>query len=179
MTTTPLTSSVANGAAFLIDGGELGALIRAKDWSATPLGRAEAWPQNIKAAVSLCLNSRFPILLWLGPELRIVYNDAYIPFLGEAKHPAVLGAPGREAWGEIWDAIGPMLDEARAGRATWVEDFQFFFSRRLPREEVYVTFSYGPIRSTDGTTVDGIFCACAETTGRVVGERRLATLCGL
>ena len=78
----------------------------------------------VKTAVSLCLNSRFPILLWLGPELRIVYNDAYVPFLGPAKHPAMLGAPGREAWGEIWPTIGPMLDEALAGRATWVEDFR-------------------------------------------------------
>src|SRR3954465_3444909 len=179
MTTTPLTSSVANGAAFLIGGGELGALIRAKDWSATPLGRAEAWPQNIKTAVSLCLNSRFPILLWLGPELRIVYNDAYVPFLGPAKHPAMLGAPGREAWGEIWPTIGPILDEALAGRATWVEDFRMFFARRLPREEVYVTFSYGPILGDDGRAVEGVFCACAETTGRVLGERRLPPLLAL
>jgi PAS domain S-box-containing protein len=173
------TPSAPNAAAFLEGGGELGALIRAKDWSATPLGRPEAWPWSVKVAVSLCLNSRVPILLWLGPELRILYNDAYIPFLGEAKHPAMLGAPGREAWGEIWDAIGPMLDEARAGRATWVEDFQMFFARRLPREEVYVTFSYGPLLDVDGRTVEGVFCACTETTERVVGEQRLATLCAL
>ena len=122
----------------------------------------------MKTTVSLCLNSRFPILLWLGPEFRIVYNDAYITFLGDTKHPALLGAPGREAWGEIWDAIGPMLEEAWAGRGTWVEDFQFFFARQLPREEVYVTFSYDPIFGHDGVTVEGVFCACTETTGRVV-----------
>ena len=127
----------------------------------------------------LCLNSRFPILLWLGPELRLVYNDAYIPFLGEAKHPAMLGAPGREAWGEIWPTIGPMHDEVRAGRATWVEDMQLFFARRLPREEVYVTFSYSPIFGDDGRTVEGTLCVCTETTERVLGERRLSTLRGL
>src|SRR5689334_21066666 len=164
---------------FLDGGGGLGALMRAKDWSATPLGPPEGWPRPVKTAVSLCLNSRFPILLWLGPELRIVYNDAYIPFLGAAKHPAMLGAPGREAWGEIWPTIGPMLDKARAGRATWVEDLGFFFARRLPREEVYVTFSYGPILGDDGRTVEGVFCACTETTERVVGERRLSTLRGI
>jgi len=164
---------------FLDGGGGLGALTRAKDWSATPLGPPEGWPRPVKTAVSLCLNSRFPILLWLGPELRIVYNDAYVPFLGPAKHPAMLGAPGREAWGEIWPAIGPMLDEARAGRATWVEDLGFFFARRLPREEVYVTFSYGPILGDDGRTVEGVFCVCTETTERVVGERRLSTLRGI
>jgi hypothetical protein len=60
----------------------MGALMRAKDWSATPLGLPEKWPQSIKNSVGICLNPRFPILLWLGPELRLVYNDAYIPFLG-------------------------------------------------------------------------------------------------
>jgi hypothetical protein len=72
-----------------------------------------------------------------------------------------------------------MLDEARAGGATWVEDFRMFFARRLPREEVYVTFSYSPIPGDDGRTVEGVFCVCTETTGRVLGERRLSTLRGL
>ncbi|QCO03343.1 response regulator (plasmid) [Azospirillum argentinense] len=161
---------------FLRGGGELGALMRAKDWSTHPLEPPETWTQSIKTAVSLCLNSRFPILLWLGPELRIVYNNAYIPFLGETKHPAMLGAPGREAWSEIWPAIGPMHDEVRAGRATWVEDLQFFFARRLPLEEVYVTFSYSPILAEDARTLEGVFCVCTETTERVLGERRLSTL---
>ena len=153
--------------------------MRSKDWSATPLGAPETWSVSVKTAVNVCLQSRFPILLWLGPELRLVYNDAYIPFLGAAKHPAMLGAPGREAWGEIWPAIGPMHDEVQAGRATWVEDFQFFFARWLPLEEVYVTFSYSPILGDDGQTIEGTFCVCTETTERVLGERRLSTLRGL
>jgi PAS domain S-box-containing protein len=170
------TSLATNHHSFLRGGGELGALMRAKDWSAHPLGPPESWSQSIRAAVSVCLNSRFPILLWIGPELRILYNDAYVPFLGPTKHPDMLGAPGREAWGEIWQVIGPMHDEVRAGRSTWVEDFQMFFARLLPSEEVYITFSYGPILSDDGTAIEGTFCACTETSGLVVGERRLATL---
>ena len=173
------TSPAPHQRSFLGGGGELGALMRAKDWSATPLGPPESWPQSIRAAVSVCLNSRFPILLWIGPELRILYNDAYVPFLGPTKHPDMLGAPGREAWNEIWQIIGPMHDEVRAGRSTWVEDFQMFFARQLPREEVYVTFRYGPIFADDGSAIEGTFCACTETTGFIVGERRLATLRGL
>jgi hypothetical protein len=162
--------------AWLAGGGEMGARMRAKDWSATPLGSAERWPQSVKTAVSICLNSRFPIVLWLGPELRIVYNDTYIPFLGDTKHPATLGAPGREAWGEIWETVGPMHEEVAAGRATSVEHQLMFFARRLPREEVYVTFGYSPILGDDGRTIEGVFCACTETTAKIVGERRLATL---
>jgi PAS domain S-box-containing protein len=162
--------------AWFSGGGEMGALMRAKDWAGTPLGAPETWSQSIKTAVSICLNSRFPILLWIGPELRILYNDTYIPFLGETKHPAALGAAGREVWGEIWSTVGPMHEEVAAGRATSVEDQQMFFARRLPREEVYVTFGYSPILAPDGVTIEGVFCACTETTTKVIGERRLATL---
>src|ERR1700759_1355113 len=96
---------------------EMGKRLRSKDWSATPLGPAATWPRSIKTAVSICLNSRFPMILWLGPELRIVYNDAYIPFLGDTKHPVMLGATGREAWGEIWDEIGPMHEQVAQRKA--------------------------------------------------------------
>jgi hypothetical protein len=80
----------AENSGWLAGGGEMGARMRAKDWSATPLGSPETWPQSVKMAVSICLNSRSRILLWLGPELRIIYNDTYIPFLGDIKHPAML-----------------------------------------------------------------------------------------
>src|SRR3984893_9784999 len=99
---TSMISDDCTSPAWLAGGGEMGGRMRAKDWSASPLGHPETWPQSVKTAVSICLNSRVPIALWLGPELRLIYNDAYIPFLGETKHPAMLGAPGREAWGEIW-----------------------------------------------------------------------------
>src|SRR5918992_2729874 len=164
------------GPGWLAGGGEMGAHMRAKDWSASPLGRPETWPQSVKTAVSICLNARVPIALWLGPELRLVYNDAYIPFLGETKHPAMLGAPGREAWGEIWAELEPMHDEVAAGRAISVEDVQLFFARKLPREEVYASWGYSPILAADGFTIEGTFNSCTETTAKVVGERRLATL---
>src|ERR1700746_1240297 len=162
--------------AWLAGGGETARAIGPKEWAASPLGHPETWPQSVKTAVSICLNSRVPIALWLGPELRLIYNDSYIPFLGETKHPAILGAPGREAWAEIWATIAPMHDEVAAGRATSVEDVQLFFARRLPREEVYVSWGYSPILAADGVTIEGTFDACTETTAKVVGKRRLAAL---
>lgn len=156
---------------------EMAARMRAFDWSQTDPGPPETWPQNLRIALSLCLTSRFPILIWWGPNLTVLYNDAYIPFLGEAKHPRALGLPGRECWGEIWDTIGPMLEGVRAtGEATWSDDFLFFFARKLPREEVHVRFTYGPILSTDGRTVEGIFTPCTEITEEVISARRLEAL---
>ena len=163
--------------AFLAGGGEMGERTRAFGWSSTPIGSPANWPQSLKTAVSICLGSRYPIVVWWGnPAYTMFYNDAYISFLGVTKHPGWLGRSGRECWSEIWPTIGPMLEGVFAtGDATWSEDLLLVLHRNLPREEGYFTFSYSPIRD-DAGAVGGIFCACYETTGRVIGERRLRTL---
>jgi hypothetical protein len=92
---------------FLSGGGEMGARMRAHDWFATPFGPPEMWPQPLRAAVSIMLNSRYPIALYWGAELALLYNDDWMPIPG-AKHPWALGQPGREVWPEIWDTIGPL-----------------------------------------------------------------------
>ncbi|HEY7665898.1 MAG TPA: response regulator [Xanthobacteraceae bacterium] len=163
--------------AFLAGGGEMGERIRGLDWSRSPVGPPARWPASLKTAVSICLGSRHPIVVWWGnPAYTQFYNDAYIPYLGTHKHPACLGRSGRECWSEIWPTIGPMLEGVYAsGEATWSEDLLLVLDRNLPREEAYFTFSYGPIRGDNGA-IGGIFCACNETTGRVLGERRLRTL---
>jgi len=161
--------------AFLAGGGRMGALIRELDWAATPIGAVGSWPQSLRTAVSICLSSRFPILIWWGPELVKLYNDSYAQILG-AKHPAALGRPGREVWPEIWHIIGPMLEGVlRRGEATWSDDQLLVLARQGYDEECYFTFSYSPIRADDGD-VCGVFCAVHETTERVLGERRLRTL---
>jgi signal transduction histidine kinase len=164
-------------AIFFPGGGEMGERIRSFDWSGTPIGRVQRWPESLKTAVRICLGSRYPIVLWWGrTALTQFYNDAYIPILGSTKHPTCLGRSGRECWQEIWHITGPMLDSVFAtGEATWSEDFLYVMRRNLPHEEAYFTFSYSPLPDDSGA-VGGIFCACTETTGRVVGERRLRTL---
>ena len=156
--------------------GELPLLMRDVDWTRTPIGPVERWPQSLRTSVSICLSSRFPILLWWGPELVMLYNDAYRPILGALKHPAALGQPGRECWPEIWEVIGPMLRQVMdQGTATWSEDQLLLLERNGYPEECYFTFSYSPIHDESGG-IGGVFTAVTETTGRVIGERRLETL---
>ena len=162
---------------FLAGGGEMGQRTRELDWGDTPVGPPGEWQQSLKTAVSICLGSRHPIVIWWGNGGYVqFYNDAYISFLGAGKHPTYLGGSGRDCWSEIWSTIGPMLDGVFAsGEATWSEDLLLVLDRNLAREEAYFTFSYSPIRDDHGA-VGGIFCACNETTSRVIGERRLRTL---
>ena len=114
-------------------------------------------------------------MFW-GPKLVKLYNDAYRPVLGDTKHPNALGKPGQEVWPEIWDTIGPMVDQViTTGKATWSDNLPLFMRRSGYLEETYFTFSYSPIRDETGG-VGGLFCACTETTQQVLGERRLRTL---
>jgi PAS domain S-box-containing protein len=160
---------------FLAGGGEMGARVRALDWSKTPLGPIAKWPQSLKTSVSMCLNSRFPILIWWGPQLVKIYNDAYRPLIG-SKHPWALGSPAREVWPEIWSVIAPMLSQVmERGEATVSDDLLLLLERDGYAEECYFSFSYSPIRDESGR-VAGVFTPVIETTDRIIGARRLHTL---
>jgi signal transduction histidine kinase/serine phosphatase RsbU (regulator of sigma subunit)/DNA-binding NarL/FixJ family response regulator len=159
-------------------GGEMGSRILEFDWAGHPLGAIEAWPDWMRVTVAEMLASRFPIVLWFGDELFLMYNDAYLSALGE-KHPAALGTPGRLIWSEIWDVIGPMLlGVMETGVATWSADQRLALIRRRFAEEAFFTFTYSPMFDQSGA-VGGIFCAVHETTEKVQGERRLGTLSAL
>ncbi|MBR8838694.1 MAG: response regulator [Stigonema ocellatum SAG 48.90 = DSM 106950] len=157
-------------------GGKMGALMRSIDWSKTSLGSESNWSQSLRTSVSICLSSRFPILICWGAELVMLYNDAYRPILGATKHPGAMGQRGEECWSEIWHIVGPMLESVlTTGIATWSEDQLLLLDRNGYLEECYFTFSYSPIMDETGG-IGGIFTAVTETTKRVLGERRLHTL---
>jgi signal transduction histidine kinase len=154
----------------------MGARMRAIDWSKTALGRPEDWPQSLRSAVSILLPSRAQIILFWGPDLVTLYNDAYRPVFG-AKHPSALGLPAREAWSEIWDStLRALLEGVRTtGEAFGGKDLPFILERHGFPEETFFDVSYDPVRDESGA-VGGVFCIVSETTGRVVGERRLDML---
>jgi PAS domain-containing protein len=161
---------------FLSGGGEMGRLIREFDWSAHPLGRASEWPQSLKTAISLILNSQHPMWIGWGPEMSFLYNDAYLHVLGLAKHPKALGRPAADVWPEIWDVCGPLADKVfREGQASFVDDVRLFMDRGDYLEETWYSFSYSPIRDESGG-VGGLFCPSNDTTPKVIGARRLRTL---
>ena len=164
-----------NVESLFVGGGEVGALMEAIDWSQSPLGPVSSWPQSLRTAVSICLHSRFELFLWWGPDLVVLYNDAYRQTL-QRKHPWALGKPGRVVWAEIWPVIGPMLENVmRTGEATWSTDLLLFLERYGYPEETYHTFSYSPIIGEEGH-VAGVFTAVTQTTEKVISERQLALL---
>jgi signal transduction histidine kinase/DNA-binding response OmpR family regulator len=156
-------------------GGELGALMRAKDWSRAPVGPVETWPQSLRTVVQIMLGSRYAMWMGWGDDLTFFYNDAYRPTLG-VKHPWALGASAREVWREIWPDIRPRIEIVlQRGEATWDEGLLLFLERHGFPEETYHTFSYSPLRDDDGA-IGGMLCVVTEETDRVIGERRLRVL---
>jgi len=157
-------------------GGVLGQLIRRHDWSRTPLGPIESWPQSLRTVVRVLLTSRFAMWMSWGPELTFLYNDDYARMTLGKKHPWALGRPSREVWKEIWDDIGPRIQKVlESEKATWDEALLLFLERSGYREETYHTFSYSPLSGDDGK-VAGHLCVVTEETDRVIGERRQKTL---
>lgn len=153
------------------DAGELGVLMRGHDWSASPLGYPDTWPQNLRMAVSMMLPNKHVMFVAWGPELALLYNDACRPIFGN-KHPWALGRPFREVWSEVWDEIEPLVETALGGTATWSEDLPLILERNGFPDDCWFTFSYSPLRDDSGK-IAGVFCAAAETTERVLTERRL------
>lgn len=169
-------NAIANTAPSLFDGGgQMGGLMRSIDWAQTPVGPVESWPQSLKTALSVLLKQRTAVFIFWGPEHVQFYNDAYRPILGTKKHPAAMGQRGADCWPEIWDIILPMLKTVHRGESTAVEDGLLVIDRSGYLEEGYYTYTYSPIVEESGT-VGGVFCVVYDTTGRVIGERRLRTL---
>lgn len=160
---------------FLSGNDKMSRLIREKNWDDCVLGEPKDWPQELKTACSIMLNSRFPMIIWWGPDLLFLYNEAYISTLG-IKHPDVLGKPSKEVWSEIWDEIGPLLTGVqKTGIATWSENERLILERSGYPEETFHTFSYSPIYDEKGSVV-GVFTAVQETTTSVLTERQLSIL---
>jgi len=157
---------------FLSEGGDAGALMRSLDWSHSPLGHPSEWPQSLRSVVAMMLGSKFPMFVAWGSELGFLYNDAYAVILG-AKHPKAMGSRFEEIWREIWSDVGPLAHRALQGEATWLEDLPLTMNRKGFDEQTWFTFSYSPVRGDDGR-IAGMFCAVAETTEKVIAERRIA-----
>lgn len=148
---------------FLSDGGEMGKLIRTKDWNETTLDDPENWPQSLKTMVAVILNNPFGMYIAWGENYTQIYNDGFRPILGSSKHPEALGISSKETFAEIWDTIGPMFADVMKGKAVSSPDFMVVLNRNGFDEKCYFDFSYSPIKKEDGE-IGGVLVTVIETT---------------
>ncbi len=147
-------------------------LVRTRDWSMTPLGALDNWPESLRCSVNMMLATHFPCTFYWGAEMIQFYNDAYLPLMGE-KHPVALGQRAEECWPEAWEIIGPQLNAVLArGETVYQENVVVPVVRHGRLQNIYWIYSYSPIYLPDGQ-VGGIFVVCHDTTEQVLAERRL------
>jgi PAS domain S-box-containing protein len=152
--------------------GEMAALCRAVDWSATSLGPLSGWAPALRFAVRTAMESPFAINLWCGEDKILIYNDAYRVVLG-SKHPRALGRPVREVWAEIWPALEEMFEAIQRGERVYAEDGHFVMERADgPPGDAWFTYSLSPVREENGEIVAYLNVA-AETTQRVIADRAM------
>ena len=158
-----LDFSTPDSTAFLAGGGETGARMREYDWSTTPVGSPQHWPPSLRAAVRILLNTNHPLLVWWGPELIQFYNDAFGQVMGADLDSGGLGKSGREYWSDIWNIIGPDIEQVMGGGpGTWRENQLMPSSHQDRSKHHYWTYSFSPIEH--GNHVGGIFFICRDET---------------
>lgn len=157
---------------FLPSKGVMAQRIRDFDWASTPLGDVKDWPAELKAAAGFLIDSRFPGAIVWGSSLITIYNDAFLPILGEKQN--TLGQSFADIWTEAWPQIQPLLAKAFSGEAVFIENFPLVIRRSDRPEQAYFTFCYSPLRMADGT-IGGMMDTVVETTEtvKVHAERAL------
>ncbi len=155
----------------------MGVLMRAFDWSQTPLGPVSSWSPALRMMARFLLANRFPLLLWWGPQFCQLYNDAYRPILGK-KHPQFIGRPANECWSEIWHILEPLIQSPfGGGPSTWIEDFPLELNRHGFVEETHFTVAYSPVPDeTVPNGIGGVLATVHEISEKIVGERRTMAL---
>lgn len=163
---------------WLMDGGDMGKLMRSMDWSQTPLGPRRVWQQSLRAAINLCLDSPLPSAIAWGQHRTHIYNDSYHRLFCEENPPPSMGRDLKERWSSIWPAMNDALGLARTGKAMRLEDQCIFVERAGRLDETFFTFSFSSIRDESGE-VGGVFIQLAEQTQRTLAERRSKLLLAL
>ncbi|WP_231370342.1 hybrid sensor histidine kinase/response regulator [Sphingomonas phyllosphaerae] len=148
----------------------MGAVMRAYDWSNSPLGPPDSWPQPLKTLVGVMLGADQPMFIGWGADHILLYNDGYAPMLAD-RHPGALGRPFFDVWPEVRDELTPLFDAVARGEPVHMADLSLELDRPGRHPEAHFAFSYTPVRSETGE-IDGLFCACTETTEQVVADRQ-------
>ncbi|HEX2918589.1 MAG TPA: ATP-binding protein [Edaphobacter sp.] len=162
-----------SGRSAIFGDSEMANLIRAFDWSTTPVGPIEEWEDVLLTTVNVMLASRHAMFLFWGDELVQFYNDAYRATFDDTQHPLALGHQGRKFWNTIWHIIGPQIDSVLRGEGILVEDLFFENRYTASHRETYWTYSYTPVRNIHGV-IRGTFVVCTDTTEAVLARNRVA-----
>ncbi len=153
----------------------LGPAYRALAWEQTPLGAPDGWPSELRTALGLVLETRFPAAIFWGHELVVLYNEAFVPLWVTSTR-----GPGDAGAGRLRRGVGrPRTAAARRPRRgpghLAPGRLHTAGARRRMCRTRGVTSSYSPVRDEAGAVL-GVLDLAVETSAQVLGLRRLEAL---
>lgn len=146
-------------------------LLNDYDWTQNPLGPIPDWPDSLKGAVRLMMVASTPMVMLVGYQGILIYNNAYAVFAGQ-RHPAIFGMPALEAWPEIAEFNRVNMERGLSGESWMLRDQELVLSRHGQPESAWMDLHYSPIAGDDGLSM-GTLCVVHETTDRILTEKAL------
>ncbi|WDR02805.1 PAS domain-containing protein [Devosia algicola] len=146
-------------------------LINDYDWASSPIGSIDQWPDSVKGVVRMLVTASAPMVVLLGSEGILIYNDAYAQFAGE-RHPEIFGMPAVEAWPEVADFNRERIASGLRGETLVLRDAELSLNRHGQPEPVWLDLNYSPVLGDDGLSL-GTLCIVHETTDRILVEKAL------
>ena len=144
--------------------------VRVFDWGSTAIGPLSEWTETLLGAVNMMLCASHPILLLCGPDLILLYNDAFRPILSD-RHPEALGDRGREFWTDVWPVVGKQLESVfNEGQTVSFQNALVPILRNGRLEEAYFSYNYSPLFEPDGR-IAGIITICQDVTSATIADR--------
>jgi PAS domain S-box-containing protein len=156
---------------FLSGSGDIGSLVAAVDWAATPLGPIAHWPQSLRLATAMILRSPVAMVLLWGEDGILIYNEGYAAIAGR-RHPAILGVRAVDAFPEIAAFNAQVLATCLAGNTLALKDQRFTLNRHGAPEDVWLDLGYSPVLDEFGCPA-GVLAVVVETTARTLADERL------
>ena len=149
----------------------MGRRVRETDWSQTPLGDYQTWPQSLRSSLSLVLNAKGIAALYWGPDQWLLYNDAYGAALGD-RHPRAFGLPMPQVLTDIAPVLGPQVAQVLAtGEGFAIENLSMVMRRHGRDEETVWTYGFSPVQGETGEFA-GVLLIATEMTQQVLAEQR-------
>lgn len=140
-------------------------LINDYDWASNPLGPIPTWPESLKGAVRVMMAASTPMVMLIGPQGILIYNDAYAEFAGN-RHPAIFGLPVAEAWPEIAEFNRHKVEMGLRGESLTLRDQELVLNRHGELESGWMDLHYSPVLNEEGLPM-ATLCMVHETTSRV------------
>lgn len=125
---------------------------RSIDWASTPLGPMHSWSSQLRSVCNLVMMDPQPAVVFYGPDLVMIYNEAEIELLGDF-HPC-MGVSARVALAQVWEEyFEPIIKKNLAGETVQKTNTIIHMVRNGFMEETYFSLKFIPILDSEGTTI--------------------------